>query len=435
MKKIVVILLISLILISCQNYEPKELTQIPEEVKKSIKTAVDNGHRPGVIIGLINPKGIHYYSYGTAYVGNEQTITKDSQFAVGSITKLFTVELLEEMVNEGRVSYQTKVSTIWPEVEDSGNTELWQLADHKAKLPRKIPFAALEKNDPKLLLDALKRSDSLPAESQYSNAGMAILGLTLAQVEEKELAELMKDRIFETVHMSNTGYIADPARKVGLHQVMEPIEQKNDITAEIARGSGGLYSTGEDLARFISYQMNKQIQNNELSEGRLGWKSHRDKNFVSYYHGGDGGGNQAFIGYRPDNKVGVVLLSNSSADDELQQVAIHLLDTGIELPTFTTPPAKKHSDEELAPYLGVYVIKGNEEGNTFTIENSEGSLIYIERTNEGGLVRRTKLYEVAKHQFKLAEMPLTIDFSGRVEKQKEVVMQYQQQTYILNRTK
>lgn len=430
---LLVTLVISFLLISCESYEVDELTEIPVEVTESIQAAVDKGHRPGVIIGLVNPKGIHYYSYGTAYVNKNQPITKDSQFAIGSITKLFTVEVLEEMVNEGKISYQTKVSEIWPEIKDGSDTELWQLAAHKAKLPRKIPFAALEKNDPKLLMDTLKRRDALPAENQYSNAGMAILGLTLARIEENELASVMNDKVFEPLHMSKTGYVAEPARKVGLHQVMQPISQKNGRTVEIARGSGGLYSTAEDLVRFISHQINNPTLSNQLSEGRLGWKLHKDKNFVSYYHGGDGGGNQAFIGYRPDTKVGVVLLSNSSADDELQQVAIHLLDTSIELPTFKTPPAKKYSDEELSPYVGVYVIEGDEDGNTFTIENSEGSLIYIERTNEGDLVRRTKLYEVAKHQFKLAEMPLTIDFSGMVEKQKEVVMQYQQQTYTLEK--
>lgn len=55
-----------LLIPGCQNYDVATLTDIPPDVKQSIHSAVDNQHRPGVVIGLVNPKGTHFYSYGVS---------------------------------------------------------------------------------------------------------------------------------------------------------------------------------------------------------------------------------------------------------------------------------------------------------------------------------------------------------------------------------
>lgn len=433
--KYLTILILSLSLVACNRYDVDQLTEIPQEAKKSIQRAVDNGHRPGVVIALINPKGTYFYSYGSAVAGENKELSADSQFAIGSLTKLFTAEAYQRMVEDETVSYETKVNEIWLDVVDGSDTELWHLASHKAALPRKIPFEALANNDPQILLATLNRSQSLPAEYAYSNAGMAILALSLAKVEETNVANLIAEKVLKPLQLKKTSYQPEPLNLVGMHQVMEPIKQPNNTTVDIARGAGGLYSTGRDLANFIKHQINTSEKSKQNAYSKLGWKKYEDKDFVSYYHGGDGNGNQGFVGYRPDNKVGIVLLSNSSADDDLQQIALHFLDPSIELPEFNNLPARKYTDEELAPFVGVYYIKDDLEGNSFAFQNRDGRMIYIEETAEGELVRRTRMYGVNDHQFKLADIPLTINFSSAESKDYDAVMKFQDQEYHLVKKK
>lgn len=419
-------IIICLLLVGCGSYKTEELTEIPQDVKKSIQRAVDGKHRPGVVVGLINPNGTYFYSYGTAVVGKEEELTADSQFAIGSLTKLFTAETFQRLVDNQTLSYQTKIKEIWPDVVDGSDTELWHLASHKAALSRKIPYQALANNDFELLLETLGRRQSLPADYEYSNAGMAILGLALGQVEKTDLASLIEGKILKPMNLTNTSYQPDTKNLVGMHQVMEPIKRPSNTTVEIARGAGGLFSTAKDLAKFVSVQIN----NNNAHE-KLGWKKYQDEDFVSYYHGGDGNGNQAFIGYRPDNKVGVVLLSNSSADDDLQTIALHLLDPDIELPKFDLQPARKYSDEELAPFVGVYSIKDDTDGNSFTFQNKEGRLIYVEKTVDDELVRRTRMLGIDQDKFQLEEMPLTIHFKKSESGKYDAIMKFQDQEYYL----
>lgn len=428
-------LIVCLLLVGCESYKVDQLTEIPQEVKESIQKAVDDGHRPGVVIALINPKGTYFYSYGSAVAGENKELSADSQFAIGSLTKLFTAEAFQQMVEDETLSYETKVKDIWPAVVDGSDTQLWHLASHKAALPRKIPFEALANNDAQLLLATLNRRQSMPAEYEYSNAGMAILALSLAKAKETDIATLMAETIIKPLDLKQTSYQPDTQWLVGMHRVMEPVKQPNMSTVDVARGAGGLFSTARDLAKFIEHQINtpEELQQNTYSN--LGWKKYQDEDFVSYYHGGDGNGNQAFVGYRPDNKVGVVLLSNSSADDDLQQVALHLLDPTIDLPKFDSPPARQYTDEELAPFVGVYYIKDDLEGNSFAFQNRDGRMIYIEETAEGELVRRTRMYGVNDHQFKLADIPLTINFSSAESKDYDAVMKFQDQEYHLVKKK
>ncbi len=433
--KFLAALMLGLVLAACDRYKVEELTDIPQEAKDSIQKAVDGGHRPGVVIALINPNGTYFYSYGSVVAGENKELSADSQFAIGSLTKLFTVETFQQMVEDETLSYTTKANEIWPAVVDGSDTQLWHLASHKAALPRKIPFEALANNDAQLLLATLNRSQSLPAEYEYSNAGMAILALSLAKAKEKDIASLMAEKIINPLGLKQTSYQPDAQWLVGMHRVMEPVKQSNTTTVDVARGAGGLYSTARDLAKFIEHQINTSENSKQNAYNNLGWKKYEDENFVSYYHGGDGNGNQGFVGYRPDNKVGIVLLSNSSADDALQQVALHFLDPTIDLPKFDSPPARQYTDEELAPFVGVYYIKDDLEGNSFTFQNRDGRMIYIEETAEGELVRRTRMYGMNEHQFKLAEIPLTIKFSLAESKDYDAVMKFQDQEYYLVKKK
>lgn len=427
------LILLLMFIAGCSHQQPAQLTAIPEAAKQSVRAAVDNGHRPAVVIGLINPNGQFFYSYGIASAGQQQAVSADSQFAIGSLTKLFTAEVLSRLVAAGTLSGDTPLTTLWPESNDNRSTTLWQLATHLAALPRDIPFAALSTNDRQPLLHTLQRSSQLPAEYHYSSAGMALLALAMADARHTDFTTLLEQTVLQPLALNNTGYQPDPAKLVARHQLMTPLDRAA-ATVEIARGAGGLYSSARDLAALVSHkiqQANNQILND--SDQPVGWKQHQGPDFISYYHGGDGNGNQAFVAYRPDNKVGVVLLSNSSADDQLQDLALHFIDPEIALPDFEHPPARQFSAEQLAAFVGSYRLADDPDSNHFQFKARDGGLLYLETTANGEKVRQTRLYGIDDTSFRLAELPLTIQFLVAENSKADAIMTFQEQQYRLVR--
>lgn len=411
------------ILVACQDYEVGKLTDIPPEVKESVRAAVDNKHRPGVVIGLVNPSGSYYYSYGVSRSGSDKAISEQSQFAIGSLTKLFTAELLESLDDQGSVSKERLVSDIWPMAEDNAGTRLIHLAEHTAALPEDLPHQTLAENNTDTLLKALSRSATLPADYSYSSVGMAILGLSLGKVNDSSFEALLQTEVLSPLKLTQTGYTPNPEAIASRHQTITPIESQIDVP-EVAYGAGGLYSTATDLIRFLKSEMSQPTH--------LGWKHYQNERFEAFYHGGDGNGHQAFIAFRPDNGVGVVLLSNSSSDDALQDIALHLIDPRMDLPAFEHRPHPRLDKEALASFVGSYRLLEDSDSNRIELNLVDDRLIYHEQTPDGKTVRKTPLYAIDNQTFELVDVPVTISFS-RADKEPNATLSFGDQAFTMVR--
>lgn len=401
----------------CEPTDPATLEEIPPDVRASVNAAVDRGHRVGVVVGLVNPKGRHFHASGVLAAGSDTPIGPETQVGIGSLTKLFTAELLADAVVRGELKLDTPLATLLP-AKDPADTRLWQLATHRAALPRQIPAAALEADDARPLYASLESAREVPAEPAYSNVGYALLGQALAASAGSSLPALVENRITVPMQLAATGYAADPDAVAAPHHGRTAITPAT--VPQIAQGSGGLYSSAADLLTFLQRHLAPdgpdQRARLTLLTGdglpgnaeALGWKRHRDGDIDVFHHGGDGNGYQAFIGFRPANGTGVVLVTNSSADDALQQIALHLLDPEVPLPDFDHSPSVLLTAAQLAPYEGRYQITGD--GNTIELAANEDGLRYVERDGDGVTVRESRLFALAANEFELREIPVKIVF-------------------------
>lgn len=417
------LLWLCLLLSACQNYDPAKLTEIPSDVKQSIHTAVNNQHRPGVVIALVNPNGTYFYSYGVSQTNSEKPLSQQSQFAIGSLTKLFTAELLETLDSKNVLSQQTLLTDIWPDVEDNANTRLAYLVNHTAALPRDLSHETLSQNSTEYLLATLSRETELPADNSYSSVGMAILGLSLGRVTDSSFSDQLNKEILAPLKLTNTGFTPHAEILATRHQTTIPIKSPAEVP-EVAYGAGGLYSTANDLVRFLKHEMQQTKH--------LGWKHYQDETFDAFYHGGDGNGHQAFIAFRPDNNVGVVLLSNSASDDALQDIALHLIDPRLDLPSFEHRPHQQLSEKTLSLYTGDYRLKEDESGNKIKLNVIDSRLVYHELTPEGDTVRQTPLHAIDEKTFELADMPVVISFESATNKS-HAILTFEGQTFSMVR--
>jgi CubicO group peptidase (beta-lactamase class C family) len=89
------------------SYEPTTATAIPDEVQASIRDAVDQGHRTGVLVGLVNERGVHLSSYPST--------AASTLYAIGSLTKVFTALCLADLVDQGELDLDSPVNRYLPE--------------------------------------------------------------------------------------------------------------------------------------------------------------------------------------------------------------------------------------------------------------------------------------------------------------------------------
>jgi len=175
----------------------------------------------------------------------------------------------------------------------------------------------------------LKEDLIMPRDSgethRYSNLGAGLLGFFLEEIEQRSYEELLQQKIFEPMGMRRS---TTDLKKIEDYLITGLTKRggnaQNWDMADLA-GAGGILSTSEDLSRFIqanfnsdasvlSLQRESTFQVNDNMEVAMGWFILRRENGARWYwHNGGTGGYRSSVVMDPDQKTGVVVLSNISA--------------------------------------------------------------------------------------------------------------------------
>lgn len=293
-------------------------------------------------------------SYGDADMEKHLPADKDTVYRIGSITKMFTAVMLEQLVDAGKVHLSDPVEKYLPEVNtvqgrfpDAPPITLIQLATHTSGLGREPddtekyvqgPVASWEKT----LIAALPHLRYIFEPStrfSYSNIGYAMLGAALARAAGQSYLEYVPEHIFKPLGMIHTALELNPEIRPHLSGGYE-LQGKNmdaatSLREQTGRGykvpNGAIYTTVGDLARFASLLMGDgpdsvlkttslgryldQVEvpsNSRLSQGYgLGFMVMRRDNYVAFGHGGSVAGYQAALYLNRDSGLGLIVLANA----------------------------------------------------------------------------------------------------------------------------
>ena len=315
-----------------------ELTQIEIDSIASALSLFPDGTQ--FSIAFISDSGATFY--GAHRNGDELTTidNHDRVFEIGSISKVFTSTLLAHAIYDSVISAdQTVRSALDIEMSDDPNFTFLQLSNHTSGLPR-LPGGytfnfLLNMSNPYKIFDeeelkAYLKSDLIlsrdPGETHsYSNLGAGLLGLFLSELENSSYENLLQSKIFEPMGMIRS---TTDRRMVEGQLVMGLTKRggsaENWDLAALA-GAGGILSTSEDLSRFIqanfdpddpvlSLQREATFQVNDNMDVAMGWFIlERDSGANWYWHNGGTGGYRSSIVMDPEQKTGVVVLSNITA--------------------------------------------------------------------------------------------------------------------------
>ena len=412
---------------------------LPDDAREYVQQRLDAGLGSGVAIGLVSPKGVSYYNFGTLERDGEKQVSESTLFEIGSITKAFTCTLLMEMVQRGEVGLDDPIQKYLPKkitapIRNGKSITLRDLATHHSGLPR-LPtgFAPKDPTDPYADISAERLFESLAKTTlarnigekyEYSNFGVGLLGELLARAAGQPYEKLIVERVCKPLEMNRTSIkLTDKQqrRMATGYQGQKPAKPWN---LNAVAGAGGLKSSTHDMLRFVAAAMG-QLETPLADALRAAWRERRPTgadamqiafgwhvlsrhNAEIVWHNGGTGGFRSFCGFLPESKLGVVVLTNST--QSIDELGLHLLESQYALPEIQQAAAI--DSKTLDDYLGHYELAP---GAVFEITR-EGDQLMARLTGQSSIAIFPKTPDEFFYRAVDAQITFVRNDAGEVEK-------------------
>jgi CubicO group peptidase (beta-lactamase class C family) len=381
---------------------------------------------PGAVVAVGAGEEIVDTAAGVLSTATGVEASVDSIFQIGSITKVFTATLVQQLVDEGRIDIDAPVRTWLPEFEiaDPRAAEritIRQLLCHVSGFEGDI-FTDTGRGDDcvEKYVAALAAVPQLfpPGEMwSYNNAAYCVLGRLIEVVRGRAYDACLRDQLLTPLGMTHT---ATDAYEAVLHRVAVGHVQVADgsglqptrtwaLPRSNAPAGAMLAMRARDLLTFARMHLDQgraqdgmrvvseggvrsmqeeQVALPDIAHGAawaLGWEVYSRSPQRVIGHDGNTIGQSAFLRVVPDHDLAVVVLTNGGDGRPVHaEVAGRILRelAGIQLPARPTPAdARRGPLSDTTRYVGRYDSVINE---TVVSEDRDGRL-WLDRTPVGVL--------------------------------------------------
>ncbi len=217
----------------------------------------------GSVLVAESGKAIYKKSFGLANMEWNIPNQPDTKFRFGSITKQFTSMLVLQLVEQGKMQLDGKLSDYLPfyPKKVGERVTIHHLLNHTSGIPTYtgLPgFIANLSRDPytpdelikKFIAD--KELEFEPGKKySYNNSGYFLLGAIVEKVAGEPYEKVLQRQILDPLGMKNTGYdhwetVLDK-RATGYERTLTGYRTAPYLDMSIPYAAGSLYSTVEDL--------------------------------------------------------------------------------------------------------------------------------------------------------------------------------------------
>jgi len=271
--------------------------------------------------------------------------TSDTQFRIGSITKVMTAVLVMQCRDDGLLELDDPIKQFVPETGYASAT-VRQLLAHVSGMQSEPAGPWWERSPGVPVDDLLATNDGSgavfgPGEHfHYSNLGYALLGEAVARLRGRPWFSLVQERVLGPLGMARASYLPEAPYAPGLsvhHLEGTLTEEPLHDTGSMAP-AGQLWGTLDDLARFAVFLAgggSGVLAERTLAEMRqpvppaldygLGIRLVPYADGVLVGHTGSMPGFQAAAFVDPRSKAGVVALTNGTTGFSGPELALALL--------------------------------------------------------------------------------------------------------------
>jgi CubicO group peptidase (beta-lactamase class C family) len=252
-------------------------------IEAFLKTAIERGDVPGVVVLVTGPDRVLYHeAFGKMSTAKALEMKKDTIFNIASMTKAVTSVGVMMLVDEGKVGLDDEVSRYLPQfkapqvlskVDAAAGTYETRPASRPITIRQLLTHTSgigYSWSDPGLALVQKKTGAAdlaLPLVNEPGaqwtyGASTRVLGMVIEKISGLTIDKYLEARILGPLGMKDTTYAvpsSNTARVVSRNQRTDGkiVEIPNpDPIPPTIRGDGGLYSTAADYGRFVQMILN-----------------------------------------------------------------------------------------------------------------------------------------------------------------------------------
>ncbi|KHE72189.1 serine hydrolase [Halobacillus sp. BBL2006] len=298
------------------------------------------------------PNGVELQmSSGLANRSEKRGNDDQTRFAIASGCKVFTAVAICQLIEEGRLNFDTPLHTLlgheFPQFDNRVN--IHHLLTHSSGIPDyfdeaetdnfedlwvEIPVYGLREVRDFLPLFQNKPMSFAPGHHfHYNNAGYIVLGLVVESITERSFQEYIEENIFKLCDMNDSGYFSmdqlPENTSYGYIKGEDGRWRSNIYSVPVKGGAdGGAYVTAPDMVRFWEALMNEKIlsvsMKRELLTPRIQvkegifygyglWMNIEDDQVYKYHVMGYDPGVSFHSSFYPETRSSLVVLSNHSS--------------------------------------------------------------------------------------------------------------------------
>ena len=350
-----------------------------QDIDAVINKALKDWQVPGISIAVVQDgKVIYAKGFGYRDISKQLPVTTDTLFAIGSVSKSFTSLLFGMLNDEGKVDWDTPVRTYIPEFQlddpvANDHATARDLFSHRTGMaPSDLMWYSSDftRADMVHRMRYIKFDSELRRKYEYCNLMIMTMGYLEGRVMNTSWEELAKKRILEPLGMTNTNFSVNDSQRAPDFAL--PYELKKDtimkVPFKVIDGigpAGSINSSINDMAKYTIFQLGdgtydgkrlvseknlKLVHTGQTAIGALppsftqggigpmvyamGWVDTNYRGHRMVWHNGGIDGFHSLLTMLPDDKIGVVLLSNLGDDPILEAIAYNVYDRLLGLPAY-----------------------------------------------------------------------------------------------------
>ncbi|GHE95692.1 serine hydrolase [Thalassotalea profundi] len=357
-----------------------------ETIKETVTRTMSTFQVPGVAVAIVKDgELILNQGFGVIEHGKDLKVNADTLFGVASNTKAMTAALIAQLVDQGKLTWRTRVIDIIPEFQmpDAYVTREFTIIDllsHNSGLGLGAGDLMIWPETSHTMAEIIKGIKYLPeassfrSEFAYDNLMYILAGEIIARITGKSWQENITENIFKPLAMNNTKakFSLIDKSNTNVARAHVPLNGKLNVVGgnflEKFSSAGSVASSVNDMSKWITAMLNQgayakaehkekrlfsATQSAELWQARTllpvsALATERDKtHFLAYglgwfmkdyhgvklvYHTGGILGMVSKVVLVPEENLGMVILTNQQSGYAFNAIADQILNEYLNLP-------------------------------------------------------------------------------------------------------
>ncbi|MCI4670238.1 MAG: serine hydrolase [Bacteroidia bacterium] len=369
---------IPLLLTGSKPQPENETELLTAAIDKAIKDEMARQEIIGVAVGVVKGgKIIYTKGHGHLDLNRTKAVTKSTRFRWASISKTLNAVAAFQLIEDNKISLNTRVHTKvsnWPSSGNKGLVTLGHTLSNTAGVNHydnysrnKYPSSKNSKYDSKATVEVFKSAPlnfKPGSDYEYSTFGHNLAGAALDKVAPGGYVSWVNNKIAKKASMTSLSSTAGSPRGFA-KDCKGKLVAKNEGSTTWKLPGGGWSSNIVDLTRFMEALMNGKLLKNTSAMWANPPKAEENYKYGIYqngsgsnhrvWHSGAHDDLRSIMHFYTQRKIGVCIFINGASYVDVNRLAWHVYKaaglsvTTVNLPTYECPDKYNKSRKKSEP--------------------------------------------------------------------------------------